>query len=739
VLAVYAATLMVSALLLFLVQPMFAKMILPSLGGTPAVWNTCMVFFQAMLLLGYGYAHLGTRFLTPKRQAGIHVVLLAVSLLALPIWPRMVDPGDASPIPWLIGVLFVSLGLPFFMLSATAPLLQRWFAASGHAHARDPYFLYGASNLGSLAALLGYPVLVEPLLRLRQQSFAWSIGYDLLVILISLSAWLLKRAIGRNDAMPAPTSETAIDDTPLTWARRGRWIALAFVPSSLMLGLTTYVTTDLAAVPLLWVIPLAVYLLTFVIVFARRPFLRHSWMVRAQPFLLLPVVILLLWPNLNHKIMVWLMAPLHLVLFFACTMVCHGELAKDRPDARHLTEFYLWMSVGGVLGGLFNALFAPLAFNGVYEYPIAIALACMLRPNLGKQPASPRAPWFDIGLPVVLGGALLIYLLRIAGGDDAPSKAMIMIISIAVGLLLYSCRLRPMCFGLAVGAALLAGLISAEGSAPVLLSERSFFGVHRITLDGGGDYKTLMHGTTIHGAQATDLEEAKEPLTYYHRDGPLGQIFDMLEGRLKGARVGAIGLGSGSVACYAVDGRKLTFFEIDPVVVAFASDPKYFSYVATCGETRPDFVLGDARLTLEQQPDGAFGLLIVDAFSSDAIPLHLITREAIELYLRKLAPGGGIAVHISNRYLDLAPVLAAIARELGLAARVSDESGLDEEERDNMRFPATWLALARAPADLGNLMEDEDWIAPAERPDVPAWTDDFSNILSVLHFRTKGD
>jgi hypothetical protein len=736
-LTVYALTLMVSALLLFLVQPMFAKMVLPSLGGTPQVWNTCMVFFQAMLLAGYAYAHLGSRFLTPKRQAGVHVVLLALSLLALPIWPRTVDPGDAAPIPWLIGVLFVSLGIPFFMLSASAPLLQRWFAASGHVHARDPYFLYGASNIGSLAALIAYPVLVEPLLRLREQSFAWSIGYDLLVILIALSAWLLKRAIGRSDAMDAPATASDLDDTPVTNTRRVHWVALAFVPSSLLLGVTTYATTDLAAVPLLWVIPLAIYLLTFVIVFARRPLLKHPWMVRAQPFVLLPVVMLLLW---NQKTMVWLMAPLHLLLFFACAMVCHGELAKDRPAARHLTEFYLWMSVGGVLGGMFNALVAPVVFDGVHEYPIAVVLACMLRPYLETRAPGPRARWIDLVLPGALAVALTIYTTKFAWADTGPTPATMMVVSIALGLLIYACRLRPVRFGLAIGAVLLASTLSADGPVPILLTERSFFGVHKISLDEDGAYKLLTHGTTIHGAQATDPEGSKEPLTYYHYEGPLGQIFATLEEQLKNTHIAAVGLGSGAVTCFGEAGNTMTFFEIDPVVVAFASNPKYFSYVAECGAVRPNFVIGDARLTLARQPDASYGILILDAFSSDAIPLHLVTKEAMQLYLQKLAPGGVIAFHISNRYLDLSPVLAAITEELGLAARISDESDLDEEEgRAAMRYPASWVAIARQPADLGELWAASNWIAIERKPGVQAWTDDFSNILSVLQVRTKDD
>ena len=721
---------MASALLLFLVQPMFAKMVLPSLGGTPQVWNTCMVFFQGMLLVGYAYAHLGSRWLAPRRQAAVHVGLLLLSLLMLPIWPRYLDPGEAAPIPWLVGLMLVSLGVPFFMLSASAPLLQRWFAASTHERASDPYFLYGASNLGSMAALIGYPVLVEPLLTLRQQSAAWSWGYTALAALIGLCALLL-HLTAASTATAQPTAlkgGTTVADQPVTFGRRMRWAMLAFAPSSLLLGVTTHITTDVAAIPLLWVAPLALYLLTFVVVFARRPVLKHAWMVRIQPFVILAVLIPLIW---NQGTTSTEMALLHLLMFFSCAMVCHGELANDRPDTRHLTEFYLWMSVGGVLGGIFNALLAPLVFNRVIEYPIAIAIACALRPTL--KPGGRWALALDIALPVAVVAALLTYAFTVPQLPGPNVLVLAIGVIAAVGVIAFWFRTRPIRFGLLIGLLFLSAQLGAsqQGSIAVM---RSFFGVHQIATALHGNYRVLIHGTTIHGAQAVDPSGAREPLTYFHRDGPLGQTFLMLDQRLDGKRIGVAGLGAGTIACYARPRGRMTFYEIDPMVVEIASNPKYFSYVTQCGRSAPNIVLGDARLTMAREPDGDFALLILDAFSSDSVPVHLITQQAVEMYLRKLAPGGVLAFNISNRYLDLAPVLAAIARNLGLVGRVSDERPPPRSEArwHPMRSASGWVVLARERTDLGSLWWDHRWAPLPDDPRAIAWTDDFSNIIGTL-------
>jgi hypothetical protein len=731
VLAVYVTTLVVSAFLLFLVQPMFAKMVLPSLGGTPAVWNTCMVFFQAMLLAGYAYVHLGSRWLTPARQAGVHVALVVVTLFALPIWPRALDPGETAPVPWLIGMLLVSLGAPFFVLSATAPLLQRWFAASGHARAHDPYFLYAASNVGSLAALVGYPLLVEPLLALHRQSTAWSVGYVLLAVLMALCVWLLLRA-GRHAPASAAEADPRLAAQPVTSGRRVRWVLLAFAPSSLLLGVTTYVTTDVAAVPLLWVVPLALYLLSFILVFAQRPLLPHGWMLALQPFLLLAVLLPTLW---NYEATVWQKGPLHLLLFFVSAMVCHGELAKDRPGPTHLTEYYLWMSVGGVLGGLFNALLAPALLNDVLEYPIALAIACLLRPKLqGGEGWGRWARWIDFALPAGCAGALLLFLQLNHMVSQRTALVAFAVLTGAIALLLYWSRIRPVRFGLTIGAMLLIAMFVA-GRQSTVFTERSFFGVHRVAHSIGGDYAVLIHGTTIHGAQSTDPGKTREPLTYFHRDGPLGQLFGVMDHRLGRGHIGVAGLGAGAIACYGKVGGKLSFFEIDPLVVRIARDSGHFTYLAQCSGTPPRIVLGDARLTLAREPEAEFAVLVLDAFSSDSLPVHLMTREAVELYLRKLAPGGVLVFNISNRYLDLAPALAAIGRDLGLVGRISTEhrTGQRGERWQPMRFPATFVALARTREDLGSLWWDGRWAALPEAGSKTAWTDDFSNILEALH------
>ena len=399
---VFTATLALSAVLLFWVQPMFAKMVLPLLGGTPAVWNTSMVFFQAVLLAGYAYAHFSTRLLDVRRQSLLHLILLVCAFVVLPIavatdWS---PPTEATPVIWLITLLLVSIGLPFFALSATAPLLQKWFSHTRHTDASNPYFLYAASNFGSILALLAYPVLFEPFLGLIEQSRTWTFAYGGLVVLMAACAYLLRRYFAPDAQHRHHVAATDLKAN-VDWKLRLQWIILAFVPSSLLLGVTTHITTDVASVPLLWVMPLALYLLTFVIVFSKRPAIPHKWIVLIHAYLVLLFVIALYVPVLSIRVTLIL----HLGMFFVTAMLCHGELATHRPVASHLTEFYLWMSFGGVLGGGFNALLAPLIFSTNAEYPIAIVLACALRPTLAE---GRRGRWtLDIILPVLVGAVLL--------------------------------------------------------------------------------------------------------------------------------------------------------------------------------------------------------------------------------------------------------------------------------------------------------------------------------------------
>jgi SAM-dependent methyltransferase len=748
----FSLTLLLSALLLFLVQPMVAKMTLPSLGGTPAVWNTCIVFFQAALLLGYLYAHVLPKWLGVRRHAALHLFLLTVPFLVLPIslaaWHR--PPGDTNPIPWLLTMLAGMVGLPFFVVATSAPLLQRWFSETGHAAARDPYFLYAASNLGSMMALLAYPFLVEPHLRLVEQSWIWLTGYALLALLIAGCALCLWRAPQQStsspvkridDAAPAAQevagSPLAARSSPITAIRRLRWIALSFAPSSLLLGFTTYLTTDIAAVPLLWVVPLAVYLLTFILVFASKPLLPHWLMVRLMPLAVLVTLLFLLGETTGAF---WLVAPVHFVTFFLVPMVCHGELAADRPAAEHLTEFYLCMSLGGVLGGAFNALVAPLLFDTVAEYPLALALACLLLPRSRVAVDQSLWRWSDLRAPAVLAALGLIVMLGLREFGPKPGSAYrgpppsVLLLGALIVLCLPSVR-RPIRFGLCVAAVLLVHWLGpelGELGERGLHVERSFFGVHRVLVDAERRLHLLQHGTTQHGAQSLEPTRRSEPLTYYHRSGPLGQTFAALAEMKKAPAVAVVGLGTGSIACYLEPGQRLTYYEIDPSVLRIATNPEYFTFLSnTRGEV--DAVLGDGRLTLAAAPDRRYGLIILDAFSSDAIPMHLVTREALALYASKLTEDGVLVFHISNRYLDLEPVLGDLAAEAGFVCRSQHESRdkIPADELAGGRLPSHYLVMARRVEHLGSLARDPRWRTVEPRPGARVWTDDYSNIISV--------
>ena len=755
---VFAVTLFLSATLLFLVQPMFARMVLPLLGGTPAVWNTCMVFYQAALLAGYVYAHLSVKWLGPRRQAALHLALMLVPWLVLPIgvaqgWTR---PGDANPVPWLLVLLTVSVGLPFLVVSASAPMLQAWFAATGHRSARDPYFLYAASNLGSMLALIGYPLVVEPGLTLRQQSQLWVTGYALLMLwiggcaaLLWKSGWAAGLAKTPDPLLPAQVPGlNGAGPAPLTWSARLRWLALAMIPSSLLLGVTTFLATDIASIPLLWVIPLALYLLTFVLVFSQWQILPYRWLLWPQAFLTVLVTAAFFVADW-HTAPIAIVFPIHLLLFFLTAMVCHGELAATRQAPEHLTEFYLWISVGGVLGGLFNALAAPLLFTIILEYPVALAAACLLRP----WPEKAKRSWFrlamDLTVPLAVGvifGVLAKWLppqdwqyptAWWPSAEDweeitwSPVVAQTAFLGVA-GLIVLATAWRPIRLGLGMAALLAVSfLLSGEELKP-LYRERSFFGVLEVKVRGKGRKETheLVHGSTLHGTQSTDKKKRHDPWTYYYRSGPVGDIFEALEETPKFAEIGVVGLGTGTVAAYGQPGQRVTYFEIDPAIVRIARNPDYFTYLSDC-KADVDVILGDARLSLADLGDRQFNVLLIDAFSSDAIPIHLLTREAIELYLSRLAPHGLLAVHISNRFLDLEPVLGNLAEDLDIAARVCEDS----KEKEEGKSSSTWVVIAKEEDDLGlSLTSPLRWEKLRTDPKVGLWTDDYSNVVGVLQW-----
>jgi SAM-dependent methyltransferase len=735
-LAVYAFTLFVSALLLFLIEPMVGKMTLPLLGGTPAVWNTCMLFFQGALLAGYAYAHFSTKWLGERRQAVVHMAVLLTPFLVLPITidKSWAPESEGNPVPHVLLLLTVTVGLPFLVISTSASVLQKWFAATDHPSARDPYFLYAASNFGSMLALVIYPALVEPYLKLKEQNMAWVAGYAVLVTLSVACAWFMWRS---PEPSPAPVSPQrkqtpAVSDEPLTLWQRLHWIALAAVPSSLMLGATTYITTDIAAIPLLWVIPLGIYLLSFILVFSRLPPIVHRAMVLILPLVVLMLLFLELSNIKINFVPTWGRVLMHVGVLFIVSMVCHGELARRRPGTRYLTEYFLLMSVGGVLGGLFNAIVAPLVFWGLAEYQIAMVGACLLLPPIAqtdrglfdgladREPKAIRRLILDLCLPLVVGGlsALLIWKIPRLESSTIDLRAWADKIHIAkdkvtailmFGLPAIICYVfvdRSLRFGLCVGALLLANLLCGSFESDELLHTRSFFGV--LTVRGEDEAGTdelgqktyefhrLVHGTTLHGKQFRAEDKRRLPLTYYHLTGPVGLVWKAYGDEVtKKWDVAFVGLGTGSLSAYGEPGQNVTFYEIDRAVVRISTDPRYFTYFDDAKKRGVNIklVMGDARLKLAQADENQYDFIAVDAFSSDAIPIHLITREAVEKFITKLKEDGIIAYHISNRYLDLEPVLANIADDVGLAALLMSDS--EDEEKYPGKTASTWVMMKK--------------------------------------------
>lgn len=735
VLVVYTAAIFTSALLLFSVQPLFTKMVLPRLGGSPAVWSVAMVFFQSLLLGGYAYAHYLMTLKSRVVPVAVHLVLLVVAILTLPLsiasgWGEPPASGYAF---WLLGLFAVSIGLPFFALAANNPMLQAWFVRTGHPDGPDPYFLYASSNIGSFLALLSYPVLFEPMFTLRTQNLIWTCGYALLIVLIAACGVLLLRS--------PPMSVEAVsasegDAPPPTWETRLRWIFLAAVPSGLLIAVTAHISTDVAAAPLLWVLPLSLYLLTWVLVFQSRPLLPHWLMLMLQPVAIAGVIVLLVIGGEQNLL---LTLGGHQLCFFIIAMACHGELARTRPAARYLTGFYVALSFGGMVGGLFAGLIAPYAFSWIAEYPILLALAALCRP-------AGTSAWrggYGLWLVAIVAGLVLIAL-RYQGGTitEFLETNRIWTVSVfACVMMLLAAVWRIDRWSVAALVAL--GLIlirvypADDGRVETV---RSFFGVHKIVVTSDGQYHVLMHGTTIHGAEkflnndGTPIKGRPEPISYYHKDGGMGRAIAAIRERKGGPiRVAVIGLGAGTLACQSQPGENWKFFEIDQTMVDTARDPKYFTYVSSC---EPDMkpVIGDARLTFAKEPDGIYDLIIVDAYSSDAIPIHLATEEAMAIYKTKLAPQGAVVMHVSNRHLELASVIVGIAEENDLKSWVyNEDSGRDAE----YIFTTNVVISAREDADVGKIASDDKWVLTEANEGQRVWTDDYSNVLGAVWRRLR--
>lgn len=718
-------------MLLFAVEPLFAKLVLPRLGSTPAVWNTAIVFYQAVLLGGYAYAHLTTHRLPRRMQVGLHLAIALLPFLLLPIAIRIGNPpgGDANPIPWLIAALVLGVGLPFFVLSTTGPLLQRWFSSISHPRSADPYFLYRASNIGSAVGLLSYPVLAEPLLTLHQQAIWWTAGYAALVAILAGAMVVVWRSRGRAGSRAHPEPVAAGHDVQLTRHRRLRWIVLAAVPSTWMLGLTLYLTTELAPSPILWVIPLGLYLVSLNVAFGKRTILTRERCAFVLPFLIIATVGTL---ELHASGPLWFVGPLHIVTFFVGALVCHGEIARDRPPVQHLTSFYLWIAVGGVIGGAVSGLIAPTISPGFVEYPLAIAAGAALLPRHPNGPM-PRL-WADAAFAVAVG-ALVVGALVTA---TVLSFQDVVVHAIAFGpaaLLCYSAVRRRLRFGLALGAVLLAGVLPIGLSEQPLFAGRDFFGTSRVTSVNATGTHILYSGSIVHNEQTSSGPNHDDPLTYYTRQGPLGDVFRSTSSLSARWNVGVIGLGAGAMACYATPQQHWTFYEIDPLVARLAKDPAMFTYYSDCLRGNGRVILGDGRISMAAAPDHSYNVIVIDAFGSDVVPIHLLTREAMDLYRSKLASGGIIVLNVSNQYVDLQGVVAAVAHAEGMTCLARDDSNIPPGDAAAGRFASKWMVIAGPDADLSELSRTPGWAQIAPTPGAQPWTDDFSNLMSVIRWR----
>lgn len=708
---VSVASIFLSAFLLFLVQPMIAKMELPLFGGSPAVWTTCLLFFQGLLLIGYGYSHwLSRRAL--GTQIAVHGALVLVPLFFLPpgIDPDYVPPPDAWPIPSLLGALAVAIGLPFLALSTNSSLVQHWYARRSN---DEPYFLYSASNAASLLALLAYPALFEPMFGLGNQARIWAAGY--LLFLVATGAVMLTAWRG----VPIAAAARPVDHVPgapPTWSQRVRWTFLSAVASTILVSASIHLTTDVAAVPLLWVLPLGLYLVTFIIAFMRRPPNPRpvaEWITTA----LIAAAMASIAINLRPPWVVELAITLG-VVFFGC-WICHSDVARERPSGEHVTDFYLWLAVGGFLGGFFGNIVAPLVFDSAAEYPLSLVLLAVVLATgavrttpLGVALRQRSAWWAPAAMTAFALAGSAVRL------DPAISIfwRLVPILLLAAGLVLRK-RDGAFAFSVLVVAGLVLGGLNTEHE--IKDAERSFFGVVRVVERKGIRY--MDHGTTTHGAQRIAPADPS-PIGYYHPQSPMGSVFAALPA---GKDLAVIGLGTGGLAGFGEPGQRLTFFELDPIVEPIAR--KWFSYMpASTAELRT--VTGDARLTIAREPDASMDVLLLDAFSSDTIPMHLLTREAFTLWLRKLRPDGLLLVHISNKHVDLVPVMKGIAAEHGLALAIAEYR---PTEADDPAARATDVAaFSRDPAALATLPGGFAPVPPGGR--TVSWTDDRSSLLSVL-------
>ena len=720
--ALYALALATGALLLFSVQPLVGRLIQPSLGGSPAAWTTVMLFFQGLVVAGYIYAHLSTRYLAPRAQALVHLAVAGLGLLFLPLsWEATSAISDsATPALQLIATLTRFMGWPMLIVAATAPLLQYWFSRLKHEEAADPYFLYAASNAGSLVALLAYPLFIDPQWGLGHQSQLWLAGYLLLIALLAITAAALWMLPGDQRLLePSPPSHST------DWWRRLRWLALAFVPSTLFLSVTEVITTDIAPSPVLWIPPLAIYTASFIVAFSRRVSALSRWALHLSPLAILIATALWLLELTDPR---GLVIALHLVVLSILALAFHGLLAADRPHRQRLTDFYIWLAVGATLGGLFNALVAPLLFNGLWEYLIGLAVAAASLPRSLLSAVITRRLTLVAGVAVTLWVAIEAWPLPMAPGSSLIAGTLV-IMALGAALWLWRRpRKAPIVLALGVGIAL---IWSAPADDDVLHRDRSFFGVHEVVADRALGVHLLYHGATVHGAQIQGDDVEELPLTYYGEVGPLGQLFDGLQQRDQRGPIAGVGLGIGTLASYRSSGQSLDFIDIDPTVIDIASEPLWFTHLSRCGDSCR-VIRGDGRLRLQEAPKQHYEAIILDAYSSAAVPTHLLTREALATYMRALKPDGILAIHISSPYLDLEPPLTSTAADLGLSTLYQSH----RVERDDPLYDiyvesSAWLLVARSDDVLAPWLSDPRWEALNPDPKVDPWSDDHINLMDA--------
>ena len=675
---IFALTILVSAFLLFQVQPVIAKIILPWFGGSAAVWTICLLFFQVMLLLGYLYAHAVVRYLRPRTQMQVHALLLVGSMLALPMYPNAgLKPMSSGDPTWaILGLLARTVGLPYFLLSSTGPLLQAWYARTFKG--AMPYRLYALSNAGSMFALLSYPVLFEPSFGTHTQATMWTWAYVGFAVMCGAAALRAGKAVenaGEKGEATGPAPGPGL---------YALWMALPACASALLLAITNHISQNVAAVPFLWVLPLSLYLLSFILCFEGT-----GW-YRRNPYLQLLAIALgsmayASGSDLASNLEVKMLVVLYSLGLFTCCMVCHGELARLKPDPRYLTHFYLTIAAGGALGGVLVGLAAPRVFAGFYEMPLGLvgcAVVVVLALTRDRE-----LEWFRRWLqPASLTAVVLTLALAVYAGAQIHNS-------------MRGVRLRVRNFY---------GELTVKDSGPAT------------SLDA---IRSLTHGTIDHGHQYLHLTKRDLPTTYYGPNTGIGVAIGD-RGKSRAIRVGVIGLGTGTIASYARFGDYYRYYEINPLVLRLATTE--FTFLKDC-KGKVAVAMGDARLSLEREAPENFDVLAVDAFSGDAIPVHLLTREAMDLYFRHLRPDGILAVHVSNRYLDLAPVLAEETRATGRLARVVETE--DDESQDV--YAATWVLIARAGSDLDNeVRASSNPIASTRK--VRLWTDDYSNLLQIL-------